>query len=79
MQGQQGGRLAAQTLTKLIAGYLSNEDVQIFGRLSFWITFYVTKVELADRLSSHNLCGPEQFEDFLAVRPELLSRGGISN
>ncbi|TFK76052.1 hypothetical protein BDN72DRAFT_867759 [Pluteus cervinus] len=66
MQGHQGGRIAAQTLTKLIAGYLSNEDVQIFGRLSFWITFYVTKVELADRLSSHSLCSPEQFEDFLA-------------
>jgi hypothetical protein len=42
-QGQQGGRAAAQQLTKGITEYLSNEDVHIFGRLSFWVTVYFNK------------------------------------
>ncbi|KAF9469027.1 hypothetical protein BDZ94DRAFT_1286917 [Collybia nuda] len=66
IQGQQGGRAAAQHLTKGIAEYLSNEDVHIFGRLSFWVTVYYNKMELADSLQSHNVCTLEQFEAFLA-------------
>lgn len=66
-QGQPGGRIAAQHLTKGIAEYLSNEDVHIFGRLSFWVTVYYNKAELADSLRSNNICTMEQFEAFLAV------------
>ncbi|RDB22628.1 hypothetical protein Hypma_010354 [Hypsizygus marmoreus] len=65
-QGQQGGRAAAQKLTKSIAEYLANEDVHIFGRLSFWVTIYYNKMELGAILQAHNLCTPEQFEGFLA-------------
>ncbi|KAF8076246.1 hypothetical protein FPV67DRAFT_1573359 [Lyophyllum atratum] len=64
-QGQQGGRAAAQQLTKSIAEYLSNEDVHIFGRLSFWITIYYNKMEWDDILRAHKMCTPEQFEGFL--------------
>ncbi|KAF5388138.1 hypothetical protein D9615_000264 [Tricholomella constricta] len=66
VQGQQGGRAAAQQLTKSIAEYLSNEDVHIFGRLSFWITVYYNRLELDDLLRTHKVCTPEQFEGFLA-------------
>jgi hypothetical protein len=60
--------MAAQQLTKGIAEYLSNEDVHIFGRLSFWVTVYFNKMELADTLTGHNLCTQQHFEDFLVVR-----------
>ncbi|GLB33666.1 hypothetical protein LshimejAT787_0105500 [Lyophyllum shimeji] len=66
VQGQQGGRAAAQQLTKSIAEYLSNEDVHIFGRLSFWITVYYNRMELDDFLRTHRICTSEQFEGFLA-------------
>jgi hypothetical protein len=72
-QGQQGGRAAAQQLTKGIAEYLSNEDVHIFGRLSFWVTVYFNKEELTDILIGHNICTQEQFELFLTVRPTILT------
>jgi len=65
-QGQQGGRAAAQHITKLIAEYLSNEDVHIFGRLSFWIAVYYNRVELQDRLKSNDYCTQEQFEAFIS-------------
>jgi hypothetical protein len=64
-QGQHGGRQAAQHLTKGIAEYLSNEDVHIFGRLSFWVSVYFNKAGLMDTLSAHNICTREQFEAFL--------------
>jgi len=64
-QGQQGGRAAAQQLTKSIAEYLSNEDVHIFGRLSFWITVYYNKMEFDDLMRTHKICTSEQFEGFL--------------
>lgn len=63
-QGQQGGRQAAQQFTKGIAQYLSNEDVHLFGRLSFWITIYFNKSGLLDNLMAHNKCSAEQFEAF---------------
>ncbi|KAJ3517558.1 hypothetical protein NLJ89_g427 [Agrocybe chaxingu] len=37
-QGYAGGRAAAQQLTQAIAAQLSNEEVHVYGRLSFWIT-----------------------------------------
>ncbi|KAG6903386.1 hypothetical protein C0995_013139 [Termitomyces sp. Mi166 len=67
VQGQQGGRAAAQQLTKSIAEYLSNEDVHVFGRLSFWITVYYNKVEWDDLLRTNNICTSEQFEGFLST------------
>ncbi|KAG5340992.1 hypothetical protein C0989_012366 [Termitomyces sp. Mn162] len=66
VQGQQGGRAAAQQLTKSIAEYLSNEDVHVFGRLSFWITVYYNKVQWDDLLRSNKICTSEQFEGFLS-------------
>ena len=66
-QGYQGGRTAAQQLTQAIAEHLSKEETQVYGRLSFWITIYLTKNELAEDLSAHNVCSQEQFQAFLAV------------
>lgn len=64
IQGQHGGRQAAQKVTKGIAEYLSNEDVHVFGRLSFWVTVYFNKSGLLDTLVGHNKCTAEQFEAF---------------
>ncbi|OBZ76776.1 hypothetical protein A0H81_03973 [Grifola frondosa] len=65
-QGHQGGRQAAQELTKGIAEYLSQEDVQVFGRLSFWVTIYFNKRGLLNMLLDEGICSAEQFEAFLA-------------
>ncbi|KAJ3550976.1 hypothetical protein NM688_g4956 [Phlebia brevispora] len=64
-QGQYGGQQAAQQLTKGIAEYLSQEDVQVFGRLSFWITIYLNRRSLLETLLGNSLCTAEQFEAFL--------------
>ncbi|KAI0796541.1 hypothetical protein C8Q75DRAFT_199448 [Abortiporus biennis] len=64
-QGQQGGREAAKELTKAIAEYLSPENVQVFGRLSFWITIYVNRDKLLDTAVGADLCTPEQLNAFL--------------
>ncbi|KAG6878107.1 hypothetical protein C0993_012111 [Termitomyces sp. T159_Od127] len=72
VQGQQGGRAAAQQLTKSIAEYLSNEDVHVFGRLSFWITVYYNKMEWDDLLRTNKVCTSEQFEGFISC---LLLKG----
>lgn len=68
VQGYQGGAAAAQQLTKSIAEHLSNEDVHIFGRLSFWVSLYFNKEEVLELLTGNNICTQDQFEAFLAVR-----------
>jgi hypothetical protein len=63
--GQQGGRQAAQQITKGIAEYLSNEDIHVFGRgLSFWVTVYFNKLGLLNTLVGHDKCTVEEFESF---------------
>jgi len=63
--GQQGGRQAAQQITKGIAEYLSSEDIHVFGRgLSFWVTVYFNKLGLLNTLVGHDKCTAEQFESF---------------
>lgn len=64
-QGLQGGKKAAQALTKTIAEYLSQEEVQVFGRLSFWITVYLSREALLADLVGGNICTAEQFTAFL--------------
>ncbi|KZT65986.1 hypothetical protein DAEQUDRAFT_758990 [Daedalea quercina L-15889] len=64
-QGMQGGRQAAQDLTKGIAEFLSQEEVQIFGRLSFWVTIYFNKRGLVNMLRDEGICGPDQLEAFM--------------
>ena len=73
-QGQTGGRQAAQSLTKAIAEYLANEDLQVLGRLSFWITVYYNKRGLLDLLLDNGLCAAEQFEAFLSGFSETSPR-----
>ncbi|CAL1701468.1 unnamed protein product [Somion occarium] len=63
-QGHQGGRHAAQKLTQGIAEYLSQEDVQVFGRLSFWIIMFVDRERLLATLLGSNICTVEQFKSF---------------
>ena len=63
-QGHLGGRQAAQHITKGIAEYLSNEGVHVFGRLSFWVTVYLSQTQLLETLAAHNKCTAEQFEAF---------------
>jgi hypothetical protein len=70
-QGHQGGRAAAQQLTQVIAEQLSSEDAHVYGRLSFWITIYFNKTDLADDLAANNICSQEQFQAFLTVRSHL--------
>ena len=74
IQGQTGGRQAAQSLTKAIAEYLANEDLQVLGRLSFWITIYYSKRSLLDLLLDNDLCTAEQFEAFLSGFSETSPR-----
>jgi hypothetical protein len=73
LQGYQGGRAAAQQLTQRIAAQLSSEEVHVYGRLSFWITIYFNKAELAEDLSASNICPLEQFHAFVTVseRPTI--------
>ncbi|KAJ7276254.1 hypothetical protein B0H12DRAFT_10813 [Mycena haematopus] len=66
-QGQEGGVVAAQSLTQQIATYLSADDLHLkFGRISFWITVYFNRGELLDRLIGNNVCSVQQFEAFVA-------------
>ena len=65
VQGQQGGQRAAQQLTQGLAEDLSQEAVQVFGRLSFWITVYLSRNSLLETLGGNSLCTPEQLEAFL--------------
>lgn len=64
-QGLQGGIQAAQNTTKGIAEYLSQENVQVFGRISFWITLYLNRRSVLDALVNNAICTAEQFDDFL--------------
>ncbi|KAF9557234.1 hypothetical protein CPC08DRAFT_640508 [Agrocybe pediades] len=66
-QGYQGGRSAAQQLTQAIAEQLSVEEVHVYGRLSFWITIYLNKVELAEKLSANSICTHDQLQAFLCA------------
>lgn len=63
-QGHEGGRQAAQQLTKAVADYLTGEDIHVLGQLSFWITIYYNRIGLASALERHQLCTPEQLEAF---------------
>lgn len=40
--------------------------MQVFGRLSFWITVYVDRRKVLDTLLANSVCTAEQFEAFLA-------------
>jgi len=64
-QGHEGGRQAAQQLTKAVADYLTNEDIHALGRLSFWITIYYNRIGLTSVLERHQICTPEQLEAFM--------------
>lgn len=64
-RGAEGGRTAAQDLTKKIAEYLYQEDIQVFGRLSFWITLFINRDGLHETLLGSNLCTADQFRSFL--------------
>ncbi|KAF9222089.1 hypothetical protein BS17DRAFT_796882 [Gyrodon lividus] len=64
-QGHEGGRQAAQQLTKAVADYLTSEDVHVLGRLSFWITIYYNRTGLSSVLERRQLCTPEQLEAFI--------------
>lgn len=66
-QGQRGGALAAQQLTKAIANFLSTEQSVLAygGRVSFWISIYFSKAALVKTLNNHDICTQTQVEDFL--------------
>ncbi|KAK7049651.1 hypothetical protein VNI00_005682 [Paramarasmius palmivorus] len=76
-QGFQGGQSAAQLTTKAIAEHLSREDVQLSGRLSFWVILFINKIQLEYAFATHNICTPEQLDGFLAgftqASPRFLS------
>lgn len=64
-QGHEGGRRAAQQITKVVAEYLTSENIHILGHLSFWISIYYNRLNLISTLERHKLCTPEQFEAFV--------------
>ncbi|OCH90721.1 hypothetical protein OBBRIDRAFT_583390 [Obba rivulosa] len=76
-QGHQGGRQAAQDLTKGIAEYLSQEDVQVYGRLSFWVTIYLNKRGLLSVLLEENICTADQFDGFISGLSQASPRFGV--
>lgn len=57
--------MAAQALTKTIAEHLSQEDVQVFGRLSFWITVYLDRERLLLDLLGGDICTAAEFNGFI--------------
>ena len=59
--------MAAHLLTKAIADCLSNEDIQIFAGLTFWVTLFVNKAHLGNSLITRNICSSEQLDGFLSV------------
>lgn len=63
-QGHEGGRQAAQQLTKAVADYLTSQDIRVLGQLSFWVTIYYNRIGLASVLERHQICTPEQLEAF---------------
>ncbi|KZT12842.1 uncharacterized protein LAESUDRAFT_808368 [Laetiporus sulphureus 93-53] len=76
-EGHKGGRLAAQELTKGIAEFLAQEEVQVFGRLSFWVTVYLHKRGLLSMLQSENICSADQFEAFITGLSQASPRFSI--
>jgi hypothetical protein len=66
-QGLAGGKQAAQLLTQAIAESLSKENVNVFGRLSFWITVFLNRARVTDTLIGHGVCTLDQFNTFLTV------------
>lgn len=63
-QGHEGGRQAAQQLTKVVADYLTHQDIHVLGQLSFWVSIYYNRIGLASVLERHQICTPEQLEAF---------------
>ncbi|KAI0775970.1 hypothetical protein BD413DRAFT_257475 [Trametes elegans] len=64
-QGYQGGRVAAQDLTKAIAQELLQQGMTGFDRLSFWVTVYLNKQAVLSSLRDDAVAGPGHFEAFL--------------
>lgn len=77
VQGFQGGRLAAQEVTKTIAEHLTKEEVHVYGRISFWITIYIHKVAILEALLSNNVCTDGQFSSFLSGFSQASSRFSV--
>lgn len=78
VQGYQGGRVAAQIITQSIAEYLANEDIHVFGRLSFWINVYFNKAALKESFLEANYCMPDQFDNFIAVGVLIITESFLS-
>lgn len=76
-QGYQGGRVAAQEITKTIAEHLTKEEVHVYGRLSFWITIYLSKSEVLEALLSRNMCTEGQFNSFIAGFSQASARFSV--
>ncbi|EIW79219.1 hypothetical protein CONPUDRAFT_138372 [Coniophora puteana RWD-64-598 SS2] len=64
-QGLEGGRLAAQRLTKAVADFLTLEEECVLGRLSFWVSVYFNRSALVNSLARTSTCSVEQFNAFL--------------
>ncbi|KAH6915291.1 hypothetical protein BKA70DRAFT_1420229 [Coprinopsis sp. MPI-PUGE-AT-0042] len=77
VQGFQGGRVAAQEVTKTIAEHLTKEEVHVYGRISFWITIYFSKADILEALLSNNVCSEAQFNSFLSGFSQASSRFSV--
>ncbi|EPQ59339.1 hypothetical protein GLOTRDRAFT_114059 [Gloeophyllum trabeum ATCC 11539] len=63
-QGVQGGRQAAQELTRGIAGYIQDHDLPVGTSVVFSVVVFFNRKGLLDTLVSHGICTTEQFEAF---------------
>lgn len=70
--------MAAQIITQSIAEYLANEDIHVFGRLSFWINVYFNKAALKESFLEANYCMPDQFDNFIAVGVLIITESFLS-
>ncbi|KAJ8515976.1 hypothetical protein ONZ45_g6663 [Pleurotus djamor] len=85
-QGFQGGQAAAQDLTRVIAGHLTGEGVQITtNTISFWTTIFINKASLLADLLSEDACTDNQFAEFLSgfshasTRFAIVDVGSVEN
>ncbi|KZT20789.1 hypothetical protein NEOLEDRAFT_1140325 [Neolentinus lepideus HHB14362 ss-1] len=65
IQGLQGGRQAAQQLTKGVAEYIQDQDLPIGSGVVFSVVIFFNKKRLLDTLVSHFICTADQLDAFL--------------
>ena len=64
--GEEGGRQAAERLTKCVAEYLLHNHIQPIGKFSFWIYLYLNKQNLHRTVAFEGICTAQQLDEFFS-------------